>query len=351
MRILILFLAALSSLEACTAFHLRAQDGALIYCRSMEFGFPLDSHILIAPRGTSYVGTAPGAKGLRWKTKYGFTGLNQVFDRTLVSDGMNEKGLVVGMLYLPGYAKYEQPDPAQTNKTLGAWEVGSYLLGMCATVGEAKELLSSVLVAEQMIPVIKRALPLHFYVGDSSGAVLVVEYVDGKRTFYDDPIGVLTNSPPFDWQMKNLCNYVNLSPANVHHMTLGNWKVDYYGQGSGSLGMPGDFTPPSRFVRAALYSNWAHQVATASDCVRLGFHILNTFDIFLGAIQDKTKPNFLEDFTAWVTVNDQTNLKMYVRSYESLSIQMVDLKKIDFSKGELKEMLFSREFFPVEITN
>ena len=352
MRILILFLALVSYLEACTAFHLRSQDGALVYCRSLEFGLPMDSHILIVPRETAYTGTAPGSTkgGIAWKTKYGFVGLNQSLDRTLVSDGLNEKGLVVGMLYLPGYAKYETPNPARADKTLGAWELGTYLLSLCATVGEAKALLSNLLVAEQPTPGVNFSMPLHFYVGDNTGAVLIVEYLNGKKNLYDNPIGVLTNSPPFDWQMKNLCNYVNLSPFNAPPMMLGNWKVENYGQGSGSLGMPGDYTPPSRFVRASLYSHWATQAKTASECAQLGFHILNTFDIFLGAIQDKSK-SVPEDTTAWVAVHDQTNLKTYVRSYESLSIEMVDLKKIDFGRRGLREIPLPKEFAPIDVTS
>lgn len=352
MKILAFFLSLISILEACTAFHLKSLDNALIYCRSMEFGFPMDSHLLIVPRGAAYTGTAPeGKRGIRWKTKYGFIGLNQSIDRTLVSDGMNEKGLVVGMLYLPGYAKYESPNPSRNDKTLGAWELGTYILSACSSIEEAKMILPTLLVAEQPNPQAKFSLPLHFYIADASGAVLIVEFIDGERHMYDNPIGVLTNSPPFDWQMTNLSNFVNLSPFNIPEIMLGNYKIQNYSQGSGSLGIPGDYTPPSRFIRAALYSNWALLTKSAAECVRLGFHILNTFDIFPGAIQDRSNPTKSPDITEWAVVHDQSNLKTYVRTYDSLSIQMVDLKKIDWNQIGTREILLPKEFVVQDVTS
>src|SRR4051812_42572501 len=96
--------------EGCTAFQLKAQDGTLVYGRSMEFGFALDSDVLAIPRGMSYTGTAPEGEGIKWKTKYGIVGMNQSIARTLVSDGMNEKGLVASLLYFPRFAQYETPE-------------------------------------------------------------------------------------------------------------------------------------------------------------------------------------------------------------------------------------------------
>jgi len=92
-KMFVFCLAFYASLEACTAFQLKSQDGAVIYCRSLEFGFPLNSDLLIVPRGTTFTGTAPGAQpGLKWSVKYGYIGMNQSLYPTTVSDGMNEKG-------------------------------------------------------------------------------------------------------------------------------------------------------------------------------------------------------------------------------------------------------------------
>lgn len=343
--------------EACTAFQLKSQDGAVIYCRSLEFGFPLDSDLLIVPRNTMYTGTAPQEKpGLSWTTKYGYVGMNQSIDRTLVSDGMNEEGLVVGLLYLPGYAHYEKPDPAREKQTLGPWELGSFLLGTCASIQDVKTALSAVLVAQEPVTNLGNyVMPLHYYISDRKGEVLIVEYVNGQRHEFKNPLGVLTNSPPFDWQTINLSNYVNLSPVNVPHLKFSNYDVQNFGQGSGLLGLPGDYTPVSRFIRATFFSQWATEQKTALETIRLGFHILNTFDIFDGIILSKSDHipinSKKSDTTEWVIVHDKKNLKTYMRSDASLQIQMLDLKKIDFSATGFKKVSLKKEFQVEDETN
>jgi choloylglycine hydrolase len=354
--------------SACTAFQLKAGDGAHIYFRSMEFGFPFNSKVLIVPRGTDYTGTAPGGTpGLKWQTKHGVVGLNASIAPNIVADGLNETGLALGMLYLPGYAEYLPPDDAKAAQTIGSWEVGIYVLSTCATVAEAVEALeTSAYVAQQKFPQFKQLLPLHYWIGDATGRVVIVEYVGGKLRIYENPLGSLTNSPPFDWQQINLGNFVNLSPVNVPNEKLGPVSVVNFGQGSGFIGMPGDLTPPSRFVRATLFSHWAAPARTAPEAVNLGFHILNTFDIFDGAIKSDTAnqtentKGFLKstgeaqlvstDITEWTVAHDRTNLRTYVRTYGGLKIQAVDLKKIDFAKPGLRVLELENEFQPEDVT-
>ena len=360
------FLSLLTSSFACTAFQLKSQDNSLIYCRSMEFGFPVDSDLLIVPRNTNFIGSAPDNRsGLHWKSTYGYVGMNIFLDRRIVTDGMNEKGLVVGCLYLPGYAQYEEPEPAHYGQMLGPWELTSYLLGACATVTEAKAALKQIIVVQEKTPQLGNfILPLHYYICDASGSSIVVEFVNGVRHEYDNPLGVLTNSPPFEWHLANLGNYVNLSPVNVPELSLGNWNIENFGQGSGMLGLPGDSTAPSRFVRAAFFSQWCVQPKTASDGVRLGFHILNTFDIFEGLIRSRTEhapilsaraklrlPIHSSDITEWVVVHDRTHLKTYLRNYFSLQIEMVDLTKINFEKSGFSQIPMNCEFEFQEITD
>ena len=353
-QLIFFFLCAFSSIvEGCTAFQLKAQDGALIYCRTLEFGYKFNSDILIAPQGTEYTGTAMGKPGLKWKVKYGFVGMNQSMEKTLVSDGMNEKGLVIGVLYLPTYAQYEMPDHQKKDRTLGCWELPSFLLSTCATVQEVKNILPTVLVAQQPPPGMGDfILPIHYYISDKSGSVAIVEYVDGKRHVYDDPMGVLTNSPPFDWHLTNLANYVNLGPVNTAPVQFANWTVPNLGQGSGLLGLPGDYTSPSRFVRAVLFSQWSTPQKTALEAVNLGFHLLNAFDIPDGLVQSRPDEKNVShtETTEWVIVHDKTNLKTYFRGYKSLRIQMIDLKKIDFTQPGFKYVPIMQEFSIDDVT-
>lgn len=350
---------------ACTAFQIKAQDGSMIYGRSMEFGFKFDSNLLIVPRGFNYTGTAPqGAAGLQWTTKYGFIGMNQVIARTVVSDGMNEKGLIVSMLYLPGFAKYETPKTEKNNRTIGAWEFATLLLSTCSTVEEVKALLPTILVAQEPMPNLGEfILPLHYYVADRNGQNLVIEYVDGQRNVYDNPMGTLTNSPIFPWHLQNLACYVNLSPDTIKQLQLPHWTIRGSGQGSGLLGLPGDYTPPSRFVRAVLFSQWAQTPKDSMEGVNTCFHILNTFDIVpgvirtqateksLGTLPAEVKNTMGPDTTEWVIVHDQAHLKTFFRTYGSLQIGMVDLNQLDFSKPELRQIPLSQEFKFEDVTS
>lgn len=356
------------SVIACTAFQLESKDGAQIYFRSMEFGFPFNSKALVVPRGTDYVGSAPGGKpGMKWTTKYGVVGLNVNIAPNIVADGLNEKGLALGMLYLPGFAEYLAPDESKAASSIGSWEVGVYILSTCASVDEAVAALrNQVYVAQQIFPPFKQLLPLHYWIGDSTGKVVIAEYVGGKLNIHDAPLGTLTNSPPYDWHEINASNFVNLTPVNVPSEKLGALTVTNFGQGSGFIGLPGDLTPPSRFVRAALFSHWASPGETAEDTVNLGFHVLNTFDIFNGAIQSNTadqtantkgfmtssgKPKLVNtDTTEWVVSHDRTNLKTYIRTYNGLQIQVIDLKKAGFDQPGLRTIDLQNDFAPQDIT-
>ena len=363
--LIVAFLLQSSLAFACTSFQVQAQDGTRLYCRSMEFSFAFDSNLLVVPRGMPFVGTAPeGKPGAQWTTKYGYVGMNVALAPTLVADGMNEKGLVAGTLYLPQYAKFQNTTPAEYNRTIGAWEVCSYLLGTCATVSEAKEAIKKIIVANEPLPTTDNfIIPLHFTIQDATGACAIIEYVKGKRTIYNNSLGVLTNSPPFDWHLMNLSNYVKLSPENTQTLKLGKYTISNPSQGTGLLGIPGDFSPVSRFIRATFFAHIAEKPNTADELVNLGFHILNTFDIFNGAIHEApqaaptspvTNASSLlnpSDTTQWVIAHDMNNLNSYFRTYEDLRIKKVDLKKLNFDAKDYMVIKVDTKIVFDEVTN
>lgn len=121
--------------------------------------------------------------------------------------------------------------------------------------------------------------PCHYVLHDAAGNCAVIEYVDGKRSIHDNPLGVFTNAPTFDWHITNLRNYANLSVTNVPPVELVGVRLSGFGQGNGLFGLPGDFTPPSRFVRAVAFSQSSVATKTAVDAILQAFHILNQFDI------------------------------------------------------------------------
>src|SRR6266853_2101577 len=145
---------------------------------------------------------------------------------------------------------------------------------------------------------------VHYIVHDASGKSIVIEYVGGKLNAHDNPLGVITNSPTFDWHMTNLRNYLNFSMSNAPPVQLGSIKLLPTGQGSGMLGLPGDFTPTSRFVRAVAFSQSVFKPKTGDDAILEAFHVLNQFDIPKGAAREHEKDehgNVLADYTIWTS--------------------------------------------------
>ncbi len=147
----------------------------------------------------------------------------------------------------------------------------------------------------------------------------------------------MTNSPNFEWHMTNLRNYVNLSATNVPPLALGGVTLAQFGQGSGLRGLPGDFTPPSRFVRAVAFSQSAVQSDTAAQAVLQAFHILNNFDIPYGAVRDVEGGQMHAEYTTWTSDSDLKNLRWYFRTYGDQSIHSVDLPKaLAAAQGKIK---------------
>ena len=313
--------------QACTGIRLIAKDGGIVAGRSLEFGFDLQSQVMVVPAGTTLTGTLPDrAKGISYTTKYGFAGANAL-GKIAIVDGINDQGLYVGLFYFPGYASY--PDVTRENaaRALAAHEYGAWLLGNFASVDEVKANFDKVVLVPTVLEAIKQAAPVHFVVHDKTGKAVVIEPTGKTLKIYDDPLGVLTNSPTFDWHMTNLRNYVNLTATNVPPVNLGGITLAQFGEGSGLRGLPGDFTPPSRFVRAVAFSQSAIPSATASEAVLQAFHILNNFDIPHGAVRGSEGGQMSAESTTWTAVSDLKNLRWYFRTREDQSIRSVDLAK------------------------
>jgi choloylglycine hydrolase len=324
------------SAPACTGIRIRPQDGSVIAARTLEFAADLRSNVVVIPRNTSEVGTAPGGKpGLRWTSKYASAGAN-AFGLPIIVDGLNEKGLGAAIFYFPGYAKYQHTKADDVGRTIAPWELPLYLLGNCANVEEAVHTVRSIHVGEVVQKDMGYVPPCHYIVNDAAGRCAVLEYVNGQLNVHDNPLGVITNSPTFDWHVTNLCNYVNLSPTNVPPVDMAGLKLGALGQGSGMLGLPGDFTPPSRFIRAVAFSQSALPAATAHDGVMQAFHILNQFDIPKGAARGEEHGQQVADYTLWTSVSDLTNVRYHFRTFSNSRIRMVDLKKMDLDAKNIK---------------
>ncbi len=342
----------ITTADACTGIRLKAKDGTVVHARTLEFAVDLKSNVVIIPRNYQRSGTTPdGKKGMQWKTKYATIGANGV-ELPYIFDGLNEKGLAVGTFYFPGTAKYMPYSDAVASKTIAPWEFGSWVLENFATVDEVRKNIDKVVVPSVVLKAWGFAPPVHYVVHDASGKSIVIEFVNGKPVIYDNPLGAMANSPTFDWHMTNLRNYINVSLKPVKELKVGGVVLKPFGMGAGMHGVPGDFTPPSRFVRAALFSHAVFQPKTGDDAVLEAFHILNNFDIPRGTVREEKKDehgNVEADYTVWTSANDLKRKRFYFRTYNDSRIRMVDLTKFDLnaknivvipmdSKEEIKEL-------------
>jgi len=327
-----------SSALACTQFLLVAKDGSIVIARTMEFGAEMDSHILTSPIGTRFESPSPTSDsgGISWTSKYSYIKMD-FFGSKLTLDGMNEQGLSVGFLYLPGYTKYQTVPAGENKSALMYLYAGDWLLGNFSTTEEVKSAINSVYVFAKPVTYgeIKDVVfPVHMIVTDGTGKSIVIEWVDGETNVYDNPHGILTNSPEFPWHLDNIKNYVNISPHSPNPLTLDGIKYTATGQGSGAVGIPGDFTPPSRFVKIAYLAKSVFPVETGEATVNLADHIVNNVDIPTGAVLgEKGAKDDMPDKTQWTVIKDLTNKKLYFKSYENTTLQVIDMKKLDFSKG------------------
>jgi len=278
----------------CTSLRIRSSDGTVIVGRTMEYALEVSWELRAVPRGVTQSSSAPDGVRLTWTGTNGYVGVG-IGDTTAmgltllaqpsVPDGINEHGLYAGLLYLPTFAAYQDPQGVRADRLLAPLDVASFVLATCDTVPAAIAALEAIVVWPAPMPVIGIP-PLHLVLHDRNGEAAVVEWVGGTRQVYDNPIGVATNSPPFDWHLTNLRNYVNQSAMDVPALAINGKIIAPLGEGTGMLGLPGDFTPPSRFVRAVAFSANARAPNTVPEGVNAAMHPLSSFDIAKGVVRD-----------------------------------------------------------------
>ncbi len=329
---LIAFLTGLSPVFACTSFQLIAKDGSKVYARTMEFQFPLSSELVVLPRQSKFIATGPNNKsGASWTSKYSVIGLNG-FGKPLIIDGLNEKRMAGGILYFPDHAAYSNPSAVDSSKAMAPWEFMTWALMNFATVAEVRKALPQIAVIAVKQPDLNVIPPFHYVLHDATGAVLVIEPVNGKLVATDNPFGVMTNSPPFDWHINNLGNYVKLNPMEPDPIKAFGQTIKPISTGAGFLGMPGDSTSPSRFIRALTYSATVIPANNPDENIRLAEHILHNFDIPRGSIRTMIDgKTFLEE-TQWSVIADLKNRRFYFSTYDYQPLRMVDFNEIDLNK-------------------
>lgn len=342
---MIAFTLPVQSVFACTAITLNTNDGSIIQARTQEWGaFDLRSEVIKVPQNVTMTGNTPeGSNGLIWDSKYGAVGINAV-NLPVFIDGMNEQGLSVSVLYLPGFAQFQNYDSKQSDITLASYDLPAWLLTTMADVEEIKTELPKIRVSDVKVASFGNiAPPIHFLVSDNKGGSIVIEYTNGELAIYDNEVGVLTNSPSYPWHLTNLRNYIGLQPQSVAAKNVGNITLSPIGVGSGMFGLPGDFTPPSRFVRATELRNTVVELEDSERAINESFRILDNFNIPLGATTapEQLPTDGTQGSTQWTTAMNTHSLEYYYHTMSNRTLRKIDLNSIDFTQGDIK-------FYPLD---
>lgn len=319
----------------CTGITLKSKDGGVVVSRTVEWALNDAQHnkILVVPRNKEFKGQTPqGYNGKTWTGKYGFVTLT-AYGQPYGPDGLNEEGLYVGVYYLPGFAEYSVYDSTKANQSMSVGDLMQWMLSSFKTVDEIVANLNSVVIVNVDNKDFGGAeLPFHFKIVDPSGSSKIIEIVNkGEVKTYDPYLGVITNSPTYDWHIINQRNYLGLSVIPSSSQVYGNYELNPIGGGSGLLGLPGDFTPPSRFVRAAAFTASCRPLETSFEAVFESFRILDNFNIPLGA--QVPKDHLPTDIVSATQVTSSSDLKEKVYYYHTMwnrQVRKIDLKAIDF---------------------
>lgn len=325
---------AASSSLACTAVDMTAADHTVIAGRTMEWAFDMKWTLMSLPKGTKLTLPAPKGLGLPAKeveTLYSVVGIGAaLIPESPLLEGQNSAGLGMSGNFLPGFTTYQTVTPGDKNYVevlrFGAWALGSF-----ANVNEVAAALRETKVWSDPTAATGPTPPLiHLVFTDRSGASIIVEYVKGEVQIHDNVAHVLTNAPTYDWHLNNVRNYLSLSTVGVGARQIGSVDVTAIGQGGGLIGLPGDYTPPSRFVRATFLRHGIVPARTGDEAAESVAHILNTVDIPVGVAQSKAADGSLvSDYTQWVAIKDLTRNRLTIADYaHRLHYLTIDLDAI-----------------------
>ncbi|MET3574383.1 linear amide C-N hydrolase [Bhargavaea ullalensis] len=297
----------------CTTVGFSCRDG-FVFGRTLEMGVELDNQVLFVPAG--YKGFIQ-EDGAAYDARYATIG-TAFMDMAAFGDGINEMGLMGSSNLLPGCASFA--DHAVDGKiNLTTANAFNYLLSRCKNIKEVKEEATKLSLPARSAASGTPSGEMHFFFMDADGNRVVLEPKHGQLQAFDNPYGVLTNSPEFPWHVTNLRNYLQLQPENIEQRTWNGAVLSKFGEGTGLAGLPGDFTPPSRFVRAAFFVSATPRDLARPAAILQAFRILSQSDIPDGAVIDE-KSGY-RDKTLYTAVMDTSKKSYTVKCHDNINLQ------------------------------
>lgn len=309
----------------CTAAIYQTKD--FYFGRTLDYEFSYGEEVTVTPRNYPFHFRQIGIM----KNHYAIIGMAHVVQNyPLYYDAVNEKGLGIAGLNFVGNADYRKSMPEKDN--VAQFELIPWILSQCATVKEARVLLERINLVNTPFSEELPLAQLHWLIADDDEAITVESVKDGIHV-YDNPVGVLTNNPPFKEQMFQLNNYMNLSPKAPQNHFSSKLPLYTYSLGMGALGLPGDLSSQSRFVRAAFVRMNSVSGASEAESVNQFFHIL-------GSVEQQRGCNEISEGRYEITLYTSccnTNKGIYYYTiYGNHQITAIDMHKEKLNGVQLK---------------
>lgn len=308
----------------CTAATYKTKN--FYFGRTLDYEFSYGDEITVTPRNYAFDFRHTSA----CTSHYAIIGMAHIVGNyPLYYDAINEKGLGMAGLNFVGNAVYAKPVSGKEN--IAQFEFIPYILGKCANINEAKSLLASINLTDTPFSEKLPTAQLHWIIAEENGCITVESMADGLH-IYDNPVGVLTNNPPFETQMFLLNNYMSLSAKQPQNTFANGLTLNSYSRGMGAIGLPGDLSSASRFARVAFTKMNSISADSENESVSQFFHILGSVDQQRGCCEVSEGKY---EITIYTSCCNTTKGIYYYTTYNNHQISAVDMRKENLDSTEL----------------
>lgn len=300
----------------CTAVTYKTKD--FYFGRTLDYDFSYGDEIVITPRKYPFHFRCAG----EMQTHYAMIGMAHVAENyPLYHEAANEKGLCMAGLNFVGNAFFGKEE--ENKDRIAQFEFIPWILGQCANIRESRELLEKMTLVDTPFNENLPVAELHWMITDSNETI-TVEFVKEGIRIYDNPVGALTNNPPFDEQMFQLNNYMSLSAKTPKNRFSDKLPLRAYSRGMGALGLPGDLSSQSRFIRASFLKMNSVSGDTEEESVSQFFHILGSVDQQRGCCELENGEYEITLYTCCINANSGV---YYYTTYGNHQITAVNMHK------------------------
>lgn len=316
----------------CTAITYKTND--FYFGRNLDVERSYNERVVITPRNFPFKMRCVEAI----KSHYALIGMATVMDEyPLYFDATNEKGLSMAGLNFPENADYKPFHEKLNNVT--PFEFIPYILGKCKNIYEALEEVNKINLVNMNFSENLPLSPLHFIISDRTKSLTVESVKDGLK-IYENPVGVLTNNPTFDYHLMNLNNYMSLHEGASQNYFSKEIEFKNYSLGLGALGLPGDFSSASRFIKSTFVKFKSKSGNSETESVNQFFHILGSVAMPKGCVLVR---NGEYEYTRYSSCCNADKGVYYYKTYDDFNIKKVDINTFDLDSNELFECIVWRD--------